>query len=291
VALRIDSLLSELDPLLLTPGPAQSDGVVAACAQVQAGVKLDGLKNVASYLSGLQSMLPSFLTAGEVTVASLRQFLRDLDPAPIRLAINEAFDRIGRRIVALQEPLLTGIDELMRLVEEFLLPVTPAALLELANRLHKALKEQLLAFHPNTFKDEVKLIFDIVKAQLKAFDPAVIVEELNQQRDLVIKALHDFVGQLQPDPAQFVTLQQNLAGLKPSAILKPAVESLKPVSELLAKIDIKIILEPLIEAIARVRAQVPEIVAEIEAALDEVLDAIPEGGSSSVSVSASASIG
>lgn len=287
VARRIGNLLSELDPLLLTPAPSQAEGVAAACAQVRAGLSLRGLQDVATHLASLHSMLPSFLRDPEVTVASLRQFLKDLDPTPVRIAINEAFDRIGARIVALQEPLMTSMDELMRLVEDFLLPVTPAALLELANRLHQAVREQLLAFHPNTFKDEVQLIFDIVKAQLTAFDPSVIVGELNQQRELLIKSLHDFITQIQPDLKEFLALQQNLAGLKPSEILKPAVESLKPVSELLAKIDIKVVLEPLIEAIERVRAQVPEVVVEIEAALDEVLDVIPEGGASSVSGSAS----
>jgi hypothetical protein len=287
VALRIGSLLPAADPLALAPAQSQSGSVAAACAQVQAGLRLEGLQNAARHLSSLQEMLPPFLKAATATAESLRQFLRDLDPAPIRSAINEAFDRIGRRIVALQDPLMTGIDAFMRLVEDFLLPITPAALLELADRLHEAVKEQLLAFHPNTFKDEVKIIFDVVKAQVKAFDPSVIVTELNKQRDLLLKTLHDFVGQILPDPAQFIALQQTLAGLKPSEILKPAVEILKPVSEVLAKIDIKIVLEPLIEAIARVRAQLPEVVAEIEAALDEVLDAIPEGGASSVSASAS----
>ena len=285
VALRIGSLLAQLDPLRLTPGRAQSEGVVAACAQVKAGIRLDGLRNVAGRLSALQSQLPPFLQAATANAASLRQFLKDLDPSPVRIAINDAFDRIGRRLVALQEPLFTGIDELMRLVEDFVLPLTPAALVELADRLHQAVKEQLLAFHPNTFKDEVTLIFDIVKAQLKAFDPSLIVAELNKQRDLLLKTLHDFVGQILPDPTQFIALQKNLAGV--SEILKPAVEGLKPVAEMLAKIDVKVLLEPLIEAIARVRAQMPEVVAEIEAALDEVLDAIPEGGDASASAAVS----
>lgn len=290
VTLRIGNLLSQLDPFLLTPAPSQSEAVAAASAQVQGRLQLDGLKNAAVHLSEVRSTLPAFLSSADVTVTSLRAFLKDLDPAPVRVAMNQAFDRIGARIVALEKPLMTGIGELFRVIEEFLLPITPAALLDLANRLHLALKEQLLAFHPNTFKDEVTLIFDIVKEQLSAFDPSVIVDELNKQRELLIKSLRDFIGQLQPDPAQFLALQQNLAGLKPSEILKPAVESLRPVTELLAKIDIKIVLEPLIEAIERVRAQVPEVVAEIEAALDEVLNAIPEGGSSSVSGSASVAI-
>ena len=34
----------------------------------------------------------------------------------------------------------------------------PAASLELANRLHQAVKEQLLAFHPDTFKDEAEVV-------------------------------------------------------------------------------------------------------------------------------------
>ena len=290
VTLRIRSLLSQLDPFLLAPAPSQSEAVAAASVQVQGRLQLDGLRNASVHLSKVRSTLPAFLSSADVTVTSLRTFLKDLDPAPVRVAMNEAFDRIGARIVALERPLMTGLGELFRVIEEFILPISPAALLDLANRLHLALKEQLLAFHPNTFKDEVTLIFDIVKEQLTAFDPSVIVDELNKQRELLIKSLRDFIGQLQPDPAQFLALQQNLAGLKPSEILKPAVESLKPVTDLLAKIDIKIVLEPLIEAIERVRAQVPEVVVEIEAALDEVLNAIPEGGSSSVSGSASVAI-
>jgi hypothetical protein len=287
VTLRIGGLLGAADPIGLAPAPSQSESLVAASAHVQAGLRLDGLQDAARHLSELQAMLPPFLQTATVTAESLRQFLRDLDPAPIRIAINAAFDRIGRWIVALQGSLMAGIESLMRLVEEFLLPITPAALLELADRLHQAVKEQLLAFHPNTFKDEVRLIFDAVLAQVKAFDPVVIVTELNQERDRLRQTLHDFVGGIQPDPAQFVTLQQRLAALKPSEILKPAVESLKPVSEILAKIDITVILEPLVDAVARVRAQVPEIVAEIEAAIDAVLDAIPEGGGSRVSASVS----
>ena len=291
IAGRIGNLLAQLDPQLLTPSPAQADGLAAASAQVKAGVRLEGIQNVASQLIALQAMFPVFLQAPQVTAASLRQFLQDLDPAPIRIAINTAYDRIGKRIVALQEPLMKGLDQLMGLVEDFVLPITPGALLVLADQLHQAVKDQLLAFHPDRFKDELKLIFDIVKAQLKAFDPSIIVHELNHQRDVLIQTLHDFVAQIQPDLSEFVKLQQDLAALKPSEILKPAVESLKPVADLLGQIDVKIILEPLIDAIAKVRAQVPEVVAEIEAALDEVLNAIPEGGGASVSGSASVSAG
>jgi len=49
------------------------------------------------------------------------------------------------------------------IVQEFLLPVSPGHIVQLARRLHAALKEQILAVHPSTFKDEVQLIFDAVK--------------------------------------------------------------------------------------------------------------------------------
>jgi hypothetical protein len=287
ISARIGNLLAQLDPLLLMPSLPQSDALVAASVQAKASVRLDGIQNVASQLVALEAMFPAFMSASEVTAQSLRQFLQDLDPAPIRIAINEAFDRIGVRIVALQEPAMKGLDQLMSLVEEFVLPITPGALLVLGDKLHQAAKDQLLAFHPDRFKDELTVVFDIVKAQLKAFDPTIIVEELNHQRDVVIQTLHDFVAQVQPDLSEFVKLQGDLAALKPSELLKPTVQSLKPVADLLGKIDVKIILEPLIEAIARVRAQVPEVVAEIEAALDEVLNVIPDGGGASVSASVS----
>lgn len=284
VASRIGALLGQLDPLLLMPSPAQSEGLVAASARVRAGVRLEGIQSVAPQLVALESMFPAFLRGAEAGAASLRTFLRDLDPAPVRIAVNTAFDRIGKRIVALQEPLMKGLDQLMKLVEDFVLPITPGALLALGDRLHEAVREQLLALHPDRFRDELKVVFDTVKAQLKASDPGILVDELNQQRDFLIRTLRDFVTQLQPDLSDFVKLQQDLATLKPSELLKPAVESLKPVTALIGKIDVKTVLEPLVDAIARVRAQVPDVVAEIEAALDEVLNAIPEGGGTSASV-------
>ena len=120
-----------------------------------------------------------------------------------------------------------------------------------------------------------------------------LVDELDQRRDDLIKTLRGFVAGLQPDASEFIKLQGDLAALKPGEILKPAVQALQPVTDLLGKIDAKILLQPLIDAIARIRAEVPEVVAEIEAAIDEVLDTIPEGGgaSASVSISASASVG
>jgi len=44
VAQRIGTLLAVADPLTLAPAPAQSDGVLAACAQVRAGVRLEGCR-------------------------------------------------------------------------------------------------------------------------------------------------------------------------------------------------------------------------------------------------------
>ena len=291
VAGRIRTLLPQLDPLLLTPSPAQADGLVAASAKAKAGLRLDGLHAVSSQLVALETMFPAFLRAPEVTAQSLRQFLQDLDPAPVSIAINAAYDRIGARIVALQEPLMKGMDQLMGLVEDFVLPITPGALLVLGDQLHQAVKDQLLAFHPDRFKDELKVIFDIVKAQLKAFNPAVIVDELDQRRDDLIKTLRvssPGSSRTPPSSSSCRAIRQRRTGRD----FKPAVQALQPVTDLLGKIDATFLLQPLIDAIAE-SARSRRWWRRSRPPSTRCSRPIPEGGgaSASVSISASASVG
>ena len=286
---RVITLLKDLDPLALVPDAIQVRGIVAASASLKATLSLDGLRSAVPALNRLRTFLPVALAAPDVGAASLRQFVAELDPSPVRVSINAAFDKIGRRIVALQEPLMAGLDAFMEVVEDFVLPVSPGALVQLADRLHSGAKEQVLALHPEAFRDEVQHIFDAVNAKLESFDPARLAGELNAARDEALASLRQAAEGLLPDLAPFIELQQRLAQLRPSLVLKPVIESLRPFSELTAQFDIAVLLEPLIEAIANVRSDVPEVVARIEAALDEVLDLIPEGGPASVSASASAS--
>jgi hypothetical protein len=284
---RIRLILPDLNPLLLVPAPTQVEGIVTASASVRATVDLASIRAAIPGLNAMQRFLPAFLTVAEEGASGLRQFLDDLDPSRLRTQINDTFDRIGRRIVALQEPLMAGIDELMAAVEEFLLPISPGHIVELARRLHAALKEQILALSPARLKDDVKPIFDAVKAKLAVFDPQFIADQLNSLRDALLETLREMVDGLLPDMSGFVTLQERVAALKPSQLLQPAVEALQPVSDLIAQLDINTVFEPLIDAIDRVRDDLPEVVSRIEGALDEVLDAIPEGGASSASASVS----
>jgi hypothetical protein len=285
-ATRIVGLLGDLNPLVLVPEPAHVQGIATASASVKASLSLAPLQDALPALNKLRTFLPPFLAQADAGAAALRQFVIDLDPSPVRLQMNEAFDSIGRRIVALQEPLMAGLDELMGVIEEFLLPVSPGHVIQLARRLHAALKDQILAVHPNTIKDEVQLIFDAVKLKLRAFDPSFLAGELNQLRDSLIAALRAFIDELLPDMAPFLELQERLAELKPSHILRPAVDALKPVTDTIALLDVNTLAQPLIDAIDRVRQDLPEVVSRVEGGLDEVLAAIPEGGASGASASA-----
>ncbi|MDB6062009.1 MAG: hypothetical protein JWM78_2112 [Verrucomicrobiaceae bacterium] len=290
---RVLALLNDMNPLVLVPESAQFDGVFSASLQVQANLDLSAFADAAPALAQIQELLPEFLRVPELTSDAIRQALQDLDPAPLRIEINTLFDRIGKRIVALQHIVAAAFEELGRIAEEFILPVTPSALAHVADNLHAALKQQVQEFSPTRFKDEVTLIFDVVKRQLGAFDPVIIVNELNGLRDALIQQLNEMVTKLLPDPAPFHELQDQMAQLKPSQLLAPLVQTLQPISDLVAKLDVHVLFQPLIDAIARIRDELPTVVAEVEAALDEVLAAFPEGGidSASVSVSASASVG
>jgi len=287
-AQRVLGLLGTLNPVMLVPERTQFEAVAGASIQLRASIDWSSVHGALPKLARVQTLLPDFLQRPNLGANTIRAALAALDPAPLRIEINQFFDRIGRRIVSLERSVALGFEELGRLAEEFILPVTPSALLHVADALHAGLKAQVLEFSPSRFKDEVTLIFDVVKNQLHAFDPSVLVQELDGLRAAVIQKLHDLVEHLLPDPAPFHQLQDQLALLKPSQILAPLVDTLQPVTDLVAALDPHTLFQPLIDAIARVRTQLPDVVAELEAALDEVLAAFPEGGTDSASGSLSA---
>jgi hypothetical protein len=284
------ALLPELDPQALAPASGQSQALLSASLAAEARLDLSGLRSALGGLRRVEELVPAFLSGDEMTAGSLRASLRALDPAPIRGEINALFDQLGAKLAAVQTKLVAAFEEFFLAVEEFFLPITPAAVVQLAGRLHAALRQQLLALHPSVLKDEIRLIFDVVKRQLSILDPVVLVEELNGLRDAFIQSLRDVVGSLLPDPAPFQALLDRLATMKPSQLLAPLVETLRPVSDLVATINPAALLEPLIEAIARVREQIPEVIADIEAAFDEVLAAFPEGGITGASVTVSGQV-
>jgi hypothetical protein len=290
VATRVVALLPELDPQALAPASGQSQALLSASLAAEARLDLSGLRSALGGLRRVEELVPAFLSGDEMTAGSLRASLRALDPAPIRGEINALFDQLGAKLAAVQTKLVAAFEEFFLAVEEFFLPITPAAVVQLAGRLHAALRQQLLALHPSVLKDEIRLIFDVVKRQLSILDPVVLVEELNGLRDAFIQSLRDVVGSLLPDPAPFQALLDRLATMKPSQLLAPLVETLRPVSDLVATINPAALLEPLIEAIARVREQIPEVIADIEAAFDEVLAAFPEGGITGASVTVSGQV-
>jgi hypothetical protein len=291
VSVRVLGLVEGLNPLALLPERTQFDDLFRATAQVRARLDLGPLRAAQPGLMHIQRLLPGFLRLPELGADAIRQALVELDPAPLRVEINAFFDRIGQRIVALEQVIAAAFEELGRIAEEFILPVTPTALAHIADALHAGLKQQVLAFSPTRFKNDIQLIFDVVKNQLGAFDPTLIVQELNALRDALIRKLHDLLDQLLPDPAPFVTLQAQLAQLKPSQLLAPLVQTLQPISDLVAALNPQALFQPLVEAIARIREELPTVISEVEAALDEVLAAFPQGGTDSGGASVSVSAG
>ena len=130
----------------------------------------------------LDGVVPAFLKAGQLTASGLRQALASLDPVPVRIEINELFDQLGHKLATL-EPVLTAVlEEVGQVIEDFLLPLNPSALITLAMRLHAAARGQIAALGPATFKDEVKLIFDAIKEQFTILDPSFLVAEVNGLR-------------------------------------------------------------------------------------------------------------
>ena len=276
-AARVLALLPQVHPLQLVPQPAQFEGVRSACAQLGARLDLRALRAAVPGLAQVDRLIPDFLRSADLGAGTIRQALQELDPAPLRDDINQIFDRLGRRVVGLKDVFLAALEELGRVVEEFLLPVTPGNLVRLADRLHAGLKQQILELRPGRFKDEVALLFDTIKRQLAAFDPALIVQELTTLRDHLIAKIRGLVSQLLPDPALFAETQARLAALKPSALLAPLTKTLAPVSQALATLEPQGLFQPVVDAIARVRAELPETIAAVEAALDEVLALFSEG--------------
>ncbi len=287
VAARINILLPEVDPLRLLPDLDLQDALYRGALRLHDELDLSNLRGVFGEVEEeLGALIPAPLATLEETSAGLRAALQALDPAPVRVQINELFDQMGAKLVEVSEIFEVALDEIGLAVEEFFLPLNPAGLVNLAGQLHAAAKAQLLALSPAAFKDEVQLIFDVVKEQLDVLNPAFLVEEMGTLRDEVLARLDHLVDDLLPDAAPFHALQAELAEFKPSEILASLATSLEPFSDLVQELDPSSLLEPLIAAIAAVREQVPEAIATIEAAFDEVLAAFPEGGTDRVSASA-----
>lgn len=290
-ASRVLELLSQVDPLTLVPDLSQSNGILSATASIQANLDLSSLRSAYSVLRDIESLITPIFGDSSMTANSLRQAIHAIDPAPVRVEINAIFDQLGQKISGLQEAVIAAVDEFLRGAQEFLMPVSPGAIIQLASQLHSALKDQLLALSPSTLKEDVRPIFDAVKIPLRDFSPAILIDELNGLRDDLIKTLGNLTKDFLPDPAPYNALIAELEQFKPSVILAPITESLQPMSELVATLDVTTLLQPLLDAIARIRDEIPQIVAEIEAALDDVLAAFPEGDSNNVSVSLSVSTG
>ena len=289
VSVQVVATLPDLNPRALVPDLSQARGLVTAVNAAHGRLDLGALRvGFASVGPRFEEMLPSFLRGGDLGAGALKDALRALDPAPVRDELNRLFDEIGRKIVSLEEPAIKLMEKLALVVEERVLPLNPGNFIMMLQQLHAALKEQVLALSPATFKDEVKLIFDVVKAQLSVLDPSFIVEELTGLRDQLLKSLDDLVSALLPDPKPFGELLARIEALKPSQLLAGVSDALKPLTELTAMLDPKVLFEPLVNAIAKVRADLPDVIADLEAAFDEVLAAFPEGGITGVSVSVSA---
>lgn len=293
-AIQVTATLPQLDPTLLLPPLGQADALHGAALRAHGALELGSLQaSFARLAPGLEGLLPGFLGEGDLGAGRLRQALRELDPAPIRLEVNALFDEMGGKLVGAQDVLLRALEELSLIAEEQLMPLTPSTIVTLLETLHAALRAQVVALGPATLKDEVKLIFDVVKEQLAAFDPAIIGQELNALRDALLAKLDGLVAALLPDFTAFQALLDRLAALKPSELLATLTAALQPLSELLALLDPAALLQPIVDLVARLRADLPRVLANVEAAFDEVLTALRDGGISgaSVNVSASGSIG
>jgi hypothetical protein len=288
VSVQVVASLPDLNPQAFVPDLSQVGGFASTVRAAQGRLDLGALRvSFADVGPRFDELLPAFLRDGDLGAGALREALRALDPAPVRDELNRIFDDIGRKLVALEEPALTLLEKLALVVEERVLPLSPANFIMLIQQLHAALRQEVLAFSPATFKDEVKLIFDVVKAQLTVLDPSFIVEELGELREQVLESLDELVAALLPDTAAFDELLVRLAGLKPSQLLAGVADALQPLTDLTALLDPAVMFEPLIAAIANIRADLPDVIADLEAAFDEVLAAFPEGGISGVSASVS----
>lgn len=296
VAVRVTAGIGDLDPGTTLPFGAASDDFFQAAIELRGGVDLSALRaKLRAFGPRYREIIPSFLRPGSRTgpldAAGLRQALAALDPAPIRDEVNELFDRVGVRLAGLGGAIVGALDEILIKAEEFIAPLSPGALFGLIQQLYEAVKEQIFAFRPSVFRDEVRAIFDSVLGLLDFADPSFLADEVGALRDQLIATLDAFVESLVPDLAGYQALVAELASFKPSAILSGLGEALRPFTDLVDLLKPATLLDPLIEAIARIREQIPELIARLEVAFDEVLAAFPEGGASSASVSASATVG
>ena len=281
---RVIELLPDLDPLALLPSSDQSEAVAGALLDVRGALDLTELKASFGQLEqAMENVLPPFLARINQGPGALKDALRSLDPAPLRQDLNDTFDEIGKRLVALQPVLLGALEQIATAIEAYVLPLMPGQIVVLAQQLYEATKQELYACGPLGLRDGVKAIFDAIKEDFKVLDPSFLVKEIEGLRDQLIAQVDKMVDDLLPPADTFDGVATRLAAMKPSRLLAPLIEDLKPLTDLLAKLDPSTLMQPLIDAIARVKDEVPASLDRLEVAIDDVLAAFPDGGGDSAS--------
>ncbi|MEO6121582.1 MAG: hypothetical protein ABIW46_01205, partial [Acidimicrobiales bacterium] len=187
---QVLAALADLDPLRLLPAGDQVQRLGDASARAVARLDLVDLRlSYAVASPAVRGSVGDFVAGLGGGAGDLRAALRALDPAVARTELNALFDRLGRRLAGMEGALMAALEELFVAAEEFLLPVNPASLFDLASRLHAEAREQVAALGPATFKDEVAQLFAVVLRQLSVLDPAFIVEELGEVQQHLVETL------------------------------------------------------------------------------------------------------
>ena len=141
----------------------------------------------------------------------------------------------------------------------------------------------------------VRGLYQEVEQAVQQFDPTPFLESITETYNRILQTLEqlnpdDFIQQI--DQIYTEDVIGVVKEISPAELLlKPLKKLFDELANRLGVLDIRSLFAPVLDHLKSLRDQLSEGLLKVDEAYDEMLDAIPTGGGSSASVSASVSIG
>ncbi|GEK17732.1 hypothetical protein [Cellulomonas persica] len=287
LAVSVD-VVATVSPAALLRAVEGERALVAASAGGLAGALVgpvaDDLVSVADLL---EAVLPSQV------LGDVDGLLAALDPEPLAAELDALFTSIVAAMPAFLSAAGTAVtevvDRIRALVEEF----NPGALAQRYLSVVEVVRDELALLDPARLADELGEVHAVLRATLAAYDPAVLAGDLDALLAQVAGAIRglDPAG-LMPDLSGVAAQVARVADVLPIAALEGVGQQLVAVGDELRELDV----DGMIATVDAIPPQVAESVSVLVDTIRDELVALLEsiryaGGSASVSVSVSGSVG
>lgn len=262
---EIRSLIAGLDPLsAFETHSATFANLKIRIAELSRTFDVENLSTAFGDVADkLESLVPDFLRQDSLTAESIRTALQALNLSSVINEADAAYAALLQKAQTLMPTLMPEIENLVNIIKENFLILTPAVFSTALNEVTEPLKEKLKALNPEQLIQALDEVYNRIVGKLSLLNPSFIAEQL----DGVFSALESKLDQFKTQG--LVPLKEGLKTiwdgvLEQLGILEVLRESLmKPFHQLMAAIK-EIGFEDIFAALA---AMIQQLRDTLEAAL------------------------